>query len=222
MQFRLLFSGSLVFVFASLTIFSNAASAPSDDEEKGAEFTGKLIKLLESFPRSHRPTAKDWIRVEKALSTKLPDDYKAAMGTIGMGTFLGDFTFLAPNEKWPDLDMANDVKGNPEIWEFIKEEAEADPENHPRALFPEKGGFLKFGESPDAFALCWDTEDPDPNNWPIVLVDLENSWYIREKFRMPFSEFLFRGLTGKLPEGGLGDAFRDLLKRDEPLFEAFE
>ena len=178
----------------------------------------KLRELLQDVPRRNQPTPEDWAETEEMLGVKLPQDYKESMSFIGLGEFRGEFVFLLPSPN-PHVDLVDKNKDNLEIWEQIKDYFEEDSE-YPPALFPDKGGFLQFGDSPSAFGVCWRTDNPDPDKWSIVFVDIEGEYSIRDEFKMSFSEMLYKALNNDLPEGYTAYDFEEL--RDKPLFQAFD
>lgn len=178
----------------------------------------KLRELLQDIPRRNQPTPEDWTKTEEILGVKLPQDYKETMSFIGLGEFRGEFTFLIPSQN-PHVDLVNNNKNNLETWEEIKESFEEDSE-YPPGLFPEKGGFLQFGNSSSGFGVCWRTDNPDPDKWSIVFVDIEGEYSIRDEFKMSFSEMLYKALNNDLPDGYTAYDFEEA--SNEPLFKAFD
>ena len=105
------------------------------------------------------------------------------MSFIGLGEFRSNLVFFIPSKN-PHVDLVNNNKDNLEIWEKIKDYFVEEDSEYPPALFPEKDGFLQFGADDGGFGVCWRTDNPDPDKWSIVFVDIEAEYSIRDEFNM--------------------------------------
>lgn len=126
-----------------------------------------FVELLGSPESSASPSG--WSDVERMIGFPLPADYKWFIDNYGAGAFC-DITITAP----ADL---------PELIGRKYEQAAGNAERlpHDAPVFPEPGGMIPWGETPDGWTCCWAPTDVDPGEWGTVCADptlqgFEYSW----------------------------------------------
>ena len=116
--------------------------------------------LAELVPSTGTGRSVDWSALQQATGLALPSDYRTFMEDYGPGT-LCDITIVDPVEL-PGLIERSYLKavGNP------KRIPEVDA-----PVYPEPGGMIPWGETPDGWTCCWAPLGPDPESWGTVLAD---------------------------------------------------
>jgi hypothetical protein len=114
---------------------------------------------------SHPVTPIQWEHVEGQIGLPLPSDYKAFIDSYGPGTFC-DITIAAPAAP-ADLDLLTLINRK-------YRQATGNPRRRVLAppIHPEPGGMIPWGETPDGWTCCWAPTDHNPDDWGIVLADV--------------------------------------------------
>ncbi|MFF4161615.1 SMI1/KNR4 family protein [Streptomyces sp. NPDC001741] len=128
----------------------------------------------------------DWAEAERALGTRLPEDYKQLVATYGRGDFWGALCLCTPFGEDNPVPLTADLL---EDYGPLREDA---PEDYPYPLFPEPGGLLAWAVTESAAHVCWLTEGP-PESWPVVIWSRDDDY---ERFDCGAGAFL-DGLTSR-------------------------
>ncbi|PBC83847.1 MULTISPECIES: SMI1/KNR4 family protein [unclassified Streptomyces] len=149
-----------------------------------------LARIIERVP----PPAEavngrgEWADAERALGTRLPDDYKRLVETYGRGDFWGALCLCTPfgddNPVRLEADLVEDFGPLRESW----------PEEYPYPFFPEPGGLLTWAITDDSAQVCWLTEGP-PESWPVVIWSRDSDY---ERFDCGAAAFLDGWISGRL------------------------
>ncbi|MER5552588.1 SMI1/KNR4 family protein [Streptomyces sp. NPDC002793] len=122
----------------------------------------------------------DWAEAEKALGTRLPDDYKRLVATYGRGDFWGALRLHTPfgvdNPRPLAADLLDDFGPLRDLY----------PEDYPYPLFPEPGGLFAWAHTESSASVCWLTEGP-PDSWPVVIWSRDDDY---ERFGCGAGAFL--------------------------------
>ncbi|MFI6764759.1 SMI1/KNR4 family protein [Streptomyces sp. NPDC050355] len=141
----------------------------------------------------HRPPRRsmhggDWADAERALGTRLPDDYKQLVESYGRGDFWGALCLCTP------FGDENPVRLEANLLEDFGPMRERRPEDHPYRFFPEPGGLLTWAVTDAAAQLCWLTEGP-PESWPVVIWSRDDDY---ERFDSGAVAFLDGWVSGRI------------------------
>ncbi|MEV6310056.1 SMI1/KNR4 family protein [Streptomyces sp. NPDC051840] len=128
----------------------------------------------------------DWSASEKALGTRLPEDYKRLVETYGRGDFWGALCLRTPFGQGNPVRLAADLLDD---YGPLRDDF---PEDYPYPLFPEPGGLLAWAVTESAAHVCWLTEGP-PETWPVVIWSRDDDY---ERFDCGAGAFL-DGLTSR-------------------------
>jgi hypothetical protein len=189
-----------------------------------------LDELFRLAPPPKSPTAPghpgEWGRVEQALGTPLPEDYKRIIEAYGRGCFNDLFYLFNPfsrrvqtllrqvgtPEHGEDLDWAYPVDSCLEQYQLHG--AIENPEVCPFGTFPEPGGLFPLGGDTNGGYAFWLTSGR-PAEWTLAVFDDDFSEC--ERYPMPLVEFLVLWLSGELPScfSGVGGQFLDMT---DPIF----
>ncbi|MER5969730.1 SMI1/KNR4 family protein [Streptomyces sp. NPDC002055] len=167
---------------------------------------GSLARLAERIPPPVEAVDGhgDWDDTERAVGTRLPDDYKQLVETYGRGDFSGGLCLCTP------FGDDNPVRLEADLLEVFGPMRERWPEEHPYPFFPEPGGLLTWALTGDAGQVCWLTEGP-PESWPVVIWSRESEY---ERFDCGAAAFLDGWLSGRLTS--------ELLSRDTDIAPWFD
>ncbi|MGW2628856.1 SMI1/KNR4 family protein [Streptomyces chattanoogensis] len=130
----------------------------------------------------------DWADAERALGTRLPDDYKQLVEAYGRGVFWGALCLCTP------FGDDNPVRLEANLLEDFGPMRKRWPEEYPYRFFPEPGGLLTWAVTDDATQLCWLTEGP-PESWQVVIWSRDSDY---ERFDCGAAAFLDRWIGGRL------------------------
>jgi hypothetical protein len=155
----------------------------------------------------------DWPKVEAALGTALPDDFKRFTGLYGSGKF-DDFLFLF-NPFAPDGQDGNLLYEKDAVLAAYAETRAKFPDRLPWPPFPEAGGVLPAGRSDNGDELYWVTEGA-PDGWGVALVESRAASH--ELHPTPVTGFLADLVDGALRTKILPP---EILERAEHVFEPF-
>ncbi|WP_084000422.1 hypothetical protein [Actinomadura kijaniata] len=162
------------------------------------------IPEWEALQRLMPPTAEpdlsvDWGRMRESWGTEFPSDYRRFIGSYGPGTLQG---YLVVQDPEP--------KGGPRRSRFggmQHETANAERAWATDAKTPELAGarprLIAWGADSSADILCWDASADDPDTWPVLVRDRDESLWSRYDCGMV--EFLSRVLRAGFDECPLGD-----------------
>ncbi|MBB6170432.1 hypothetical protein HNR23_000492 [Nocardiopsis mwathae] len=158
----------------------------------------------------------DWDSVERKYETRLPSDYKYVCDRYS-GFSLNGLCILSPRL---NVKGKNDlVEATREAEELFLETHDEDddalefiPEHNFAALggraemfkfYPHRPGLLKWGQDDGGGNYYWYV-DGNPEDWIIIT---EHRDWIWDQHRMPMSEYLVRGLEGRVQCRVLGSSF---------------
>ncbi|GAU65020.1 hypothetical protein SSP35_01_03570 [Streptomyces sp. NBRC 110611] len=149
-----------------------------------------LARIIERVP----PPAEavnghgDWADTERALGTRLPDDYKQLVKTYGRGDFWGALCLRTP------FGEDNPVRLDANLLEDFGPLRESWPEEYPFPFFPEPGGLLTWAVTDTSTQLCWLTKGT-PESWPVVIWSRDNEY---ERFDYGAAAFLDGWTSGRI------------------------
>jgi hypothetical protein len=153
-----------------------------------------------------------WAKVEAALGTRLPDDFKAFTEQYGSGK-VDDFLYLFnPFAAGQD---GNLVFEKDRVLAAYTQTRVKLPQRLPLPPFPEPGGMLPVGRTDNGDELYWVTAG-DPDDWSVAL--LESRAASQEIHRMPVTSFLAALAAGELETEVLPD---DVVHRSAHRFIPF-
>ena len=117
-------------------------------------------------PENWRFEAGDWNRVEAAIGTRLPRDYKQLIGD-GIACVLDKELFVAsPFDPNPNVNLvmlsARAACGLAELRHDL-------PDDFAFVIYPEPGGWLCWGMDGGGGMYHWDTTDPNPDHWTVCV-----------------------------------------------------
>jgi hypothetical protein len=122
------------------------------------------VKFVE--PETWLFDAGDWDRVEAAIGTRLPGDYKELVGD-GYACVLDEELFVAsPFDPNPNVNL---VMFSARVACGLAELRHDLPDDYPYVIYPEAGGWLCWGMDGGGGMYHWDTTDPDPDHWPVCI-----------------------------------------------------
>lgn len=164
----------------------------------------------------------DWDSIQSAYGTAFPGDFREFIDRIGSGSIEDQLVVLAPrlNESQPDAVSRFSRDAIIEADRYEGWESREMAQRYPLAKM------LIWGDTVGADTLCWFTDDPDPDAWPVAVFSRSSlMWSLH---RCGMSGFLTQVLTGDLPDSPLSDESllgwgeaRFLHSRDEKtLYEA--
>ncbi|MFB6437355.1 SMI1/KNR4 family protein [Streptomyces sp. NPDC056411] len=130
----------------------------------------------------------DWVDAERALGTRLPDDYKRLVETYGRGDFWGALCLCTP------FGADNPVRLEANLLEDFGPMRERWPEDYPHPFFPEPGGLLTWAVTDSGAQLCWLTEG-SPESWPVVIWSRDADY---ERFDGGVAAFLDGWTSGRI------------------------
>jgi hypothetical protein len=156
-----------------------------------------LESLIELLPPPGQPietgSLADWLRIERVIGTKLPQDYKDYVNTYGSGR-IGNL--LWPYSPFSRNHFLNLIDQIPITLDGIRVMmGEFGKEVCPYPLHPEPGGLLPWGGTDNGNTLFWQTTG-NPAQWTIVIDDSDGIEY--EHFQESTSDFLAKLLLGKI------------------------
>ncbi|MFH9619331.1 SMI1/KNR4 family protein [Streptomyces pratensis] len=122
----------------------------------------------------------DWAAAERALGTRLPEDYKQLVAAYGRGDFWGALCLCTP------FGDDNPVPLTADLLEDYGPLRDDFPEQYPYPLFPEPGGLLAWAVTESSAHVCWLTEGP-PESWPVVIWSRDDDY---ERFDCGAGAFL--------------------------------
>ena len=110
--------------------------------------------------------AGDWDRVEAAIGTRLPRDYKELVGD-GFACVLDEELFVAsPFDPNPNVNL---VMLSARVACGLAELRHDLPDDFAFVIYPEAGGWLCWGIDGGGGNYHWDTTDPDPDQWTVCI-----------------------------------------------------
>jgi hypothetical protein len=106
-------------------------------------------------------------RVEAALATALPTDYKELIGDgLACVSRRGTLWITSPFDRNPNLNLIREVARTSYTLASL---SHVDPVEFPDAPFPEPGGRLGWGSDGGGGIYVWDTSETDPDDWPVAV-----------------------------------------------------
>ncbi|QEV13647.1 SMI1/KNR4 family protein [Streptomyces fradiae ATCC 10745 = DSM 40063] len=145
----------------------------------------------------------DWAAAEERWGVPFPADYRDFMARYGGGSINGEAVVLLPlpeqGPRWAPADLAEETANVRHTWraEGGREALDADP-----------GHLLAWGVTAGPDILCWLTEDPDPERWPVVVCGRHTSpTFAVHPYGM--AEFLYRLLADEYEDPPVSLVFWD-------------
>ncbi|MFF7237992.1 SMI1/KNR4 family protein [Streptomyces collinus] len=132
----------------------------------------------------------DWNQIEDALGLELPADFKALIGSYGLGQFVDFITPLTPFGSRNLLLQSAQL-----LLESERPFRQANPEECPYPYYPEAGGLLEWAGTDNGDRLCWVTGG-HPDTWTVVVWN-PRGWYY-DAHETGAVGFLHGWLSGRL------------------------
>jgi len=136
-----------------------------------------------------------WADAERVLGTKIPDDYKAFIGTYGSGEVEEVLRVMNPFSHMAGVDL---IYRSQEVAELFGPQG--------RSFFPRPAGLLVMASTSNGDFLAWRTGG-DPNSWPIVLLEARSNH--APTFDKPLTAFIASMLEERTVNGLFGEGFPD-------------
>lgn len=146
----------------------------------------RLAELTETIGEAG--DSPDWPALSAAYGHGFPTDYRDFVAAFGEGSFnQGGVMVTLPqldrDTGWPVDRLPDDTAADPimQLWRR--------PEEAGRHCLRD---MLLWGETSSADVLCWLTEDPDPDRWPVAVWSRgEGTWELYEDGMAGFLARLF-------------------------------
>ena len=136
--------------------------------------------------------AKRWVKIEDALGTPLPYDYKALITAYGSGGFNDFFFVLNPFSSDENYNFFQQKK---RVLNLYQSTHERYPEKAPYPIYPEVGGVLPCAITKNGDEFYWCVKG-EPNRWPIVVFPARR--FIHEEYELALTELLSCFLLGQI------------------------
>ncbi|NUS88023.1 MAG: SMI1/KNR4 family protein [Streptomyces sp.] len=133
-----------------------------DDNARTEWALRRLGELMD--PQTGAGDTVDWTAVEERLGTALPEDFRRFLARYGAGTIDGMLIVLSPDPEVPAVMPVSRL--SPRVLE-APEWRQWNPSHLGRRHRAED--MLVWGLTAAADTLCWLTEDPDPQRWPVAV-----------------------------------------------------
>lgn len=141
--------------------------------------------------------------VLRNIGVALPDDDFEFIERYGAGAIEDFFFVFLPSSENSAYDLTSQLKHMARSFEALRNSGNS------RLIachaFPSPGGLIPWGKTIDGDVAFWRTGDPDPNRWPVVLLDSDKENVV--KFDGPMSEFLEAVLSRRLRTSIFPDDF---------------
>ncbi|MCD9194632.1 SMI1/KNR4 family protein [Streptomyces albireticuli] len=151
-----------------------SAGTAREDRAGGAGPSGFAGVRRLMPPHANAGESVDWAAAERAWGTTFPRDYVTFMAEYGEGT-ISDFLYVLqplPSPYWtdPDSGMRAETGTAGELLTAVPRTPGSD-------LPPD--GVIAWGVTSGSDLLCWLTTNPDPDRWPVVVLDRNASAPVR-------------------------------------------
>ncbi len=130
-----------------------------------------LATLQLLVPPPAKGAAINWPQVQRRFGLSLPDDYQLIVERYGAGRFGSQLSVWIPDDRGDDDLFARAT----DAAERLEDARDAVPERL-RADAGEGTLFTPWGSTTDGYFGYWHRSSRDPNRWPVLLTDLDNSW----------------------------------------------
>ncbi len=148
--------------------------APARRLTDPAEAVAELERVLPALA-AHRlpvPPGVDWARLEEALGTALPADYKLLRDRYP--TFvLSDFLLVGGPAPGGEAAWAEDTDDLATLAEWC-EDADLSVPLHP---YPAPGGLLPWSSSYQGDYFLWSTDPSGPSAWTVTVASRNGAWW---------------------------------------------
>lgn len=132
------------------------------------------LKTLLSPPGEPVGVIADWNQVAEAWGTSFPKDYREFLTAYGAG-MIDAYLVIATVVDSEDHGESTVSKLTSVASSLAQEDGE-----WPYPVWPENGGLICWGATVDSAVLYWDTADPDPDRWPVVVRSREGGFVAHE------------------------------------------
>lgn len=160
-----------------------------------------LDLLLNLIPPPSQPietgTPEEWSRIENALGTKLPQDYKDFIDTYGTGQiaeFLWIHNPFSADEYVNLIQHQIYTQSNNYIGILASTGQEIKVE-YPYPIYPEPNGLLKWGTTDNGDDLYWQTTG-GPDDWPVVTDEVRGTGFAI--FSESMTSFIAKAILGEI------------------------
>lgn len=162
---------------------ATAAEVPEADRDPLAQ----LATIV--GPGRTSPISYDWAAIEAEVGHPLPPDYKRLHETYGTADPRADFLV------WNGIFTSSPprLKDIHDSYELSPREEQRHRGQHP--WFPSPDNLLFCGSTEGRDLLAWDTRDPDPDRWPVLVITIAGA----ETFPGTLTELYIAELTGTGP-----------------------
>ncbi|MFH8613813.1 hypothetical protein ACH4E8_01900 [Streptomyces sp. NPDC017979] len=149
-------------------------------------------RLLAATGREDQQLTLPWERVELALETPLPDDYKRLCEAFGHGTFCHAYELISVGHE-----ESGDILSGWQVYlESVPEpgsEGAATSQYAPYAIYrPGRAGLIPWGAGEAGDEMFWLAGSNPPEAWAILVRNSDFGPGEWSRFDMPVSEFMGR------------------------------
>ncbi|OAH97874.1 SMI1/KNR4 family protein [Methylomonas methanica] len=137
------------------------------------------------------PKNDDWQEIEARMGTLLPSDYKEFVNKYGTGRIANFLWIFNPFSRNENLNLETQLDRQRDVFADLESFGEV----LPYKLFPKDGGIFPFAMTDNGDVLFWRTCG-NPDQWSLVVNDARSPEW--QEFALPFGEFLFELLSGRL------------------------
>jgi hypothetical protein len=168
------------------------------EEESGGMTTAVEFEALRGIMPPHAGAGEsvDWAAIEASWGHSFPADYRRFMAEYGGGGIENYLGILPPEPYEPKAQftgMSFETRNARVRWE----ERPGDPK-----LVAGPGSLLAWGVNSSADLLCWRTDGPDPDTWPVVVWNEDD--FLWTAYDTGMAGFLLRMFRAEWEECPLG------------------
>ncbi|MGW4373881.1 hypothetical protein ACWEJ7_09465 [Streptomyces albidoflavus] len=167
-----------------------------------------LLELENALPtlrdQASTPRKIDWPKIERALGTPLPRDFKELSGRY---RYLLLDAFLSVHIPAPG---AEDIYCE-SVWDLISalDHLTGPGTEHPNGPYRagRAGGLIPWASSPEGDYWYWRVTGADPDRWPVVVGNRQADWEEWAEVEETATSYLAGLVRGEIPGHGLPEGF---------------
>jgi hypothetical protein len=144
--------------------------------------TNANVEALQELLNWHAPAvAHDWDSLEAAVGVSYPEEFRELVDLFPPGDFQTFVNLLHPS----DLTSPAEYKRRVLECATVVRDRAADL-NEPVGVYPDPGGLLPWATVGFGPVICWLTEGPNPDEWPVVVCGSVDRWNYYEQATAAF------------------------------------
>ena len=164
--------------------------------------TSYLDRIMEAIGRPEPQPAPDWPPIHDYLGLGLPRAFVEFTEAYGFA-LIGSLELAHPSPTADGFrDLLSRLKGGQEYLELRRTGPQwgAEP-SVPYPIHPEPEGLIRWGRSMSREAFFFLARPAlDPDEWPILWLDMEDDENAWTEFEPPFDRFMYDLVRGAVPE----------------------